>query len=146
MRTHTHTHTHRLREIGGGGGEWLRERERDWLTDWTLIMQGKRFRHKCLSGNLSLKQLQTLKHTYVYIYIYMIMGEKSMSIIQKSNKSIHNNTGRLCMHIYIYTLETMKLKKKNWGGGGGGFCFVLFCYLQQTASEPFMELCFEAGN
>ena len=42
-----------------------RERLIDWLIDWTLITQGQRFRHESLSGNLSLKQLQTFKHIYV---------------------------------------------------------------------------------
>ena len=42
------------------------------------------------------------------------------------------------MHVYIiYTLET---KKFIW------FCVCVCGYLQQTASEPFAELCFEADK
>ena len=51
------------------------------------------------------------------------------------------------MHAYIYThIRNHEIEEFFFWGGGGGFCFVLFCYLQQTASEPFVELCFEAGN
>ena len=41
------------------GGRWKNVHTyRDWLIDWTLIMHGWRFRHECLSGNLSLKERQ----------------------------------------------------------------------------------------
>ena len=59
----------------------------------------------------------THTHIYIYIYIYMIIVGKSMPIdnYEQYKRVINQITGRLYMHIYIYTLETKKLfdlKKK----------------------------------
>ena len=60
---------------------------------------------------------------------------------EQYKRVINQITGRLYMHIYIYTLETKKLFVVFW------FVCVCVCsYLQQYASEPFIKLCFEAGK
>ena len=53
---------------------------------------------------------------------------------------VHNNTGRL--YITNQEIDFSFFLWCVWGGGGGGGGG----YLQQTASQPFVELCFEAGK
>ena len=62
--------------------------------------------------------------------------EPTLWIIQKSNKSNHNNTEKLYMHVYTH------YKARNV------LCFILF-FIQRSISESFVELCFlcsEAGK
>ena len=82
--------------------------------------------------------LETVTNTHTHTYIiYMIIVGKSMPIdnYEQYKRVINQITGRLYMHIYIRNQEQKV------------FCFVFWCvFLQQSASEPFIKLCFEAGK
>ena len=106
----------RDREKGGGGGAWGGgEREIMYLSlhyhhqnDFCITM-GSDESHLNVSIGSDGQSHRTVSTNHNIIYIYDHVGggggSQCKSIImkiQKSNKSIHNNTGRLYMHVYTH--------------------------------------------
>ena len=90
--------------------------EIDWLIDWFNFNYARIKVEAQMPVGQPVLETVTNTYTHTHTYIYMIMGEKKIHwqlwIIQKSNKSIHNNTGRLYMYACIH-IRNQESEREN---------------------------------